>query len=1009
MKTIRIGWILFMMATAIAGCREEDVREDAAIQKQAPENAILPELPLLPPTALTADAGDGRAYLRWNLQLEDERVVGWRVVRINNEKRIMNEVLIEPATVVTGLENGREYVFTVVGVLSDGSLTPHSNIVSVTPRATGEAAVNTLPAGTKLLVGKREVTLGAFDAGVNPSIKIEFPDGQVLVYDRYRPVHWQTRDGEHLMCPEHIGNGLDIGRFDKRGLPVVIPPNGLTRTDMNVDDDRWTMMNPNATDYFSVRWQGFIRPRFSEKYTFHTLADDGVRLWVAGKQIIDRWVNQPPTEHTGSIDLEAGRKYEIRMEYYEYNGGATARLLWSSPNQPKEVVPAECLFPRRSDENGSGLEAFYCQNTGAVSPVKTRIDPAVDFSWDMGGPFGDAEAPRLYYQDAQFGSPHLFITDPMTLSLNRSWHQTRVPHWMGVTTDGDRVTVHYWQSIAMMGSQSWQRVLVWETWWPIEHDLHGTTYHGLARMVEVQMPSAWKTGYQVMLNNGFGPGGGSREGVFSYSTGFRSPGREIVDFSGPANRTVSFGSPGRPPRVGSMYHPNANSLQASPLIFYDWDRPDVRGSMLITARSLYYNCANASASCIEQGADGVWPNLAWDLARPGVRTYVDTVEYLYASKPEQPLPQRFVNARFWAYSNVSRRMGVQDRIAVVSDLWESYGGVKDSGGPHAYAKHYLEQVGNLGVDTVNVPFDLWVSVPIAADDDWRTDPAYRDNADISAMCRMFKDAGFKVGYWLRPEFLTTSIGSALSETIPSLPGDFFGLVLCTYPSSIEKLNQRGIPEFRENPDWARRQLDGSWPVKTPYEWVPMSLASGWHDRIMWPALKTTAEMGFSCVMIDGGFGGMQGVDYSPMLAGRADAALPMQPFWWRFWRTMEHVGIRASGECTTGWCGGNVAVGGPGDEHYAWMFQAGWYREKPATPRFLHQLYQLYNGTEFRPGDELLPVRRFAIEFNRKHPDPPDWVELVGLSRRAHHVRRWSRLDLEADGHQLPDGRSPVP
>jgi len=61
MKTIRIGWILFMMATAIAGCREEDVREDAAIQKQAPENAILPELPLLPPTALTADAGDGRA------------------------------------------------------------------------------------------------------------------------------------------------------------------------------------------------------------------------------------------------------------------------------------------------------------------------------------------------------------------------------------------------------------------------------------------------------------------------------------------------------------------------------------------------------------------------------------------------------------------------------------------------------------------------------------------------------------------------------------------------------------------------------------------------------------------------------------------------------------------------------------------------------------------------------------------------------------------------------------
>jgi len=159
----------------------------------------------------------------------------------------------------------------------------------------------------------------------------------------------------------------------------------------------------------------------------------------------------------------------------------------------------------------------------------------------------------------------------------------------------------------------------------------------------------------------------------------------------------------------------------------------------------------------------------------------------------------------------------------------------------------------------------------------------------------------------------------------------------------------------------------------------MSLASGWHDRIMWPALKTTAEMGFSCVMIDGGFGGMEGVDYSPMLAGRADTAVPMQPFWWRFWRTMEHVGIRPFGECTMGWRGGNVFVGGAGDEHYPWMLQMGWYREKPATPRFLHQLHQLYNGTEFRTGDELLPVRRFAVEFNRKHPNPPDWIELVDL------------------------------
>ena len=230
-----------------------------------------------------------------------------------------------------------------------------------------------------------------------------------------------------------------------------------------------------------------------------------------------------------------------------------------------------------------------------------------------------------------------------------------------------------------------------------------------------------------------------------------------------------------------------------------------------------------------------------------------------------------------------------------------------------------------------------------------------------------------------PEGLSrTDISSALSNRIPG-GSEFWGIGFIQHPDTGQLIEQRGLPEIRENQDWVRKQIDGSWPVRTPYQWVPMSLASGWHDRVIWPALNTAAKLGYTAVLVDGGFGGMQGMDYGPMLAGRADAALPMQPFWWRFWRTLEHVGIRPYGECTMGWRGGNVFCGGTGDEQYPWMFQMGWYREKPATPRFLHQLHQLYNGTEFRSGDELLPVRRFAVEFNRRNPDPPDWIELVDL------------------------------
>jgi len=97
-------------------------------------------------------------------------------------------------------------------------------------------------------------------------------------------------------------------------------------------------------DYFSVRWSGQVRSRYSETYTFRTRSDDGVRLRVAGRTIIDNWTDHPPTEDAGQIRLEAGRWYPILLEYYEKTGSATIELRWSSASQRSEIVPQECLY-----------------------------------------------------------------------------------------------------------------------------------------------------------------------------------------------------------------------------------------------------------------------------------------------------------------------------------------------------------------------------------------------------------------------------------------------------------------------------------------------------------------------------------------------------------------------------------------------------------------------------------------------------------------------------------------
>jgi hypothetical protein len=98
-------------------------------------------------------------------------------------------------------------------------------------------------------------------------------------------------------------------------------------------------------DLFSARWTGQVQPVFSETYTFCTVSDDGVRLWVNGQRIINNWTNHAATEDCGTITLTAGQRYDIRLEFYENFGQAQIRLTWQSASQPKQVVPRERLYP----------------------------------------------------------------------------------------------------------------------------------------------------------------------------------------------------------------------------------------------------------------------------------------------------------------------------------------------------------------------------------------------------------------------------------------------------------------------------------------------------------------------------------------------------------------------------------------------------------------------------------------------------------------------------------------
>lgn len=120
----------------------------------------------------------------------------------------------------------------------------------------------------------------------------------------------------------------------------------VTRTEA-VDFD-WGANRPTVgvpTDGFSVRWSGTVTVPSTGNYTFRTISDDGVRLWVGGTQRINNWTDHGATTNTsGSFRLSAGQKVAVVLEYYDRTGGAQIRLQWRVPGSSSYVaVPASRL------------------------------------------------------------------------------------------------------------------------------------------------------------------------------------------------------------------------------------------------------------------------------------------------------------------------------------------------------------------------------------------------------------------------------------------------------------------------------------------------------------------------------------------------------------------------------------------------------------------------------------------------------------------------------------------
>jgi beta-glucosidase len=140
------------------------------------------------------------------------------------------------------------------------------------------------------------------------------------------------RDAKHGLVGQYYNNR------ELSGDPIT------TRIDNKVDFD-WKEKSPMRRvdkDLFSIRWRGKIVPPRTGDYQIGTRADDGTRLRVDGKTIVDDWSVHGAQTKTETVHLEEGKAVDVELEYFDERLNASVQLLWAPPAE-HQVMQEEAV------------------------------------------------------------------------------------------------------------------------------------------------------------------------------------------------------------------------------------------------------------------------------------------------------------------------------------------------------------------------------------------------------------------------------------------------------------------------------------------------------------------------------------------------------------------------------------------------------------------------------------------------------------------------------------------
>lgn len=229
-------------------------------------------------------------------------------------------------------------------------------------------------------------------------------------------------------------NGILGEYFD---APQVTNQSALRK--MQIDSRpffNWQYGSPDESvievNTFAVRWTGFLKPEKSAYYTFKTLSDDGVRLYIDGNKLIDRW-ELIDLEYTASepIYLEAGVYYPLVLEYQQQPLNSLIYLFWETDEDGMSSIPASVFYVTNKVKeeyssakyfnpvsgSGTGLtNKFYADEKDFTKEKKESYSEVnfINYEWGLDAP-GDISNDTFFARMEGFIEPK--YTEELTLSF----------------------------------------------------------------------------------------------------------------------------------------------------------------------------------------------------------------------------------------------------------------------------------------------------------------------------------------------------------------------------------------------------------------------------------------------------------------------------------------------------------------------------------------------------------------------------------------------------------------